>query len=168
MVPLLWATIAAIVALIVIIGEYELGLDSDSATTIAPHLLWYVLPPLVVVIAMVHERGRHTAAFHYGAAIKTGMLTALASSCSLTVVWLAVVLLLIPSYHDHMVDVEFASAKSAGLQPALILQRIEATSMLFTMPAVALVGFFLPLISGSIAAFVTAFGVRKSASNSNR
>lgn len=163
MVAVIWAVVAAMLALVVVVAESMLGFHDPSSSAISPNVLWFIIPPIVVVAAMVHHRQRTVHAISYGAALRSGLLATLAVSVALSATWFAISTILVPDYSILLSAQRHASFSTAGADTSEVMGQAYVTIRLFTMPLVAVLGFVMPMVSGGIAALIAAVGIRKSA-----
>ncbi len=161
MVAIIWAVVAAILAILVVVVEQLLGFHEPTSSAVSPNILWFIIPPLVVVAAMVHNRQRSTEAITYGLALRVGLVTAAATSTILAATWAVITKVLVPDFAFLLTAQRHADVMSAGAAGNEAMAQAYAAAKLFTMPTIMIVGFVLPMVSGSIAAAVTAIGLRR-------
>lgn len=160
MISVMWGGIAAIVGLLILVGESLLGLH-NAGVSHANVLLWLIISPIAVVGSMVHRRMSTDAAFRYGAALTTGIITSASAMIGLSLVWLLFINVMYPDYFGLMHRYAEAEARAQGHTGALLAQEIHVGKLIFAVPAFYLLSSIIPLLVGTIASFVGAIGIRK-------
>ena len=160
MISVMWGGIAAIVGLLILVGESLLGLH-EAGVSHANVLLWLIISPIAVVGSMVHRRMSTDETFNYGAALTTGIITSASAMIGLSLVWLLFINVMYPDYFGLMHRYAEAEARAQGHTGALLAQEIHVGQLIFAVPAFYLISSIIPLLVGTIASFVGAIGIRK-------
>jgi len=164
MVAVIWALVAATLAIAVVVVESIAGFHRASSSAISPNVLWFIIPPLVVVAAMVHFRQRSAKPLSYGGIFKAGLLSIFATSVAMAATWAAVTQVLMPEYAVILSAQRHVAFSNTGATEQEALGQALLASKMFSMPIVMVLGFILPFVSGTIAAAVAALGLRRSES----
>jgi len=101
------------------------------------------------------------AAFHYGTALTTGIITSVSAMIGLSLVWLFFINVMYPDYFGLMHRYAEAQARAQGHTGVLLAQEIHVGKLIFAVPAFYLLSSIIPLLVGTIASFVGAIGIRK-------
>ena len=160
MISVMWGGIAAIVGLLILVGESLLGLH-EAGVSHANVLLWLIISPIAVVGSKVHRRMSTDETFNYGAALTTGIITSASAMIGLSLVWLLFINVMYPDYFGLMHRYAESEARAQGHTGALLAQEIHVGHLIFAVPAFYLISSIIPLLVGTIASFVGAIGIRK-------
>ncbi len=155
----LWAGICGALGLIYFTLEAMLG-RVEQGTSAEMQVLWLILCPICVVGAMIHDRAIQPS-YTYRNACMTGIVTALYSSVALLLVWIVISLVLMPDYADLVVRGVQVRSQASGEIPFYTEQRVKMAGMLVKAPMIYVLGFVVPLLTGSITSVVAAIGLRK-------
>lgn len=162
MVALVWALLQAILSLLWLVVESALGWHEQGVVH-AHEILWFIIPPVCAVGAMVHDRLRTQGAVRYLQAVKAGAMATVAGMATTLAVWALYVQVLDPGFfavHELSASVR---AKQAGMNPVQTEQIVRAARVIFSSPGFYMVSAVLPLISGILASLIAAFGIRRRA-----
>ncbi len=157
----LWAGIALILGLVVVIVEGLLGLHEQRVSH-ANVVLWLLITPVVAVGSMVHARKTVVGTYTYVAAMLRGLLSSALATAALLLVWLFFVGVLVPDYFQLMHEFAGAEARAQGHSDARIAQEIHVSMLIFASPSFYIVSAIVPLLAGTIASLIGATGLRKS------
>jgi len=156
----MWGGIAAIVGLLLLVGESVIGLHSNGVSH-ANILMWLIVSPIVAVGSMVHKRIRENGPFGYGMALTTGLVTSFTATMGLLIVWLLFINVLFPAYFDLMHVYAESQARAQGHTGMLLAQEIHVAQLIFVSPTFYIISVFVPLLAGAIASVIGAIGIRK-------
>lgn len=167
MVALVWALLQAILSLLWLVVESALGWHEQGVVH-AHEILWFIIPPVCAVGAMVHDRYRTAGVkadflANFLLAFKTGVLTTLAGDTLTLIVWFLYISVLDPDFFSVHEMSAVIRAKQAGMNPLQTEQILQAARVIFSVPAFYVVSAVLPLISGIPASLIAAFGIRRRA-----
>lgn len=160
MVSVIWGGIAAIIGLLVILGESVIGLHQQGVSH-ANVVLWLVITPVAVVGSMVHHRLRVTEGYGYGAALRTGLITSATSTVGLFSIWILFIAVMFPDYFVLMHGFAEAQARAQGHTGVLLIQEVHVAKLIFAAPSFYVISAIIPLLVGTIASVIGAIGIRK-------
>lgn len=160
MVIVIWALVQATLGLTWLIVESVLGWH-ESGVIHAHEVLWFILPPICAVGAMVQRRFRSEEPILYMQSVRTGLFTTIAGTIATLGIW---------ALYVHFLDTEFlalheasavARAQAMGMHEQGVQQMAAAARAIFSVPAFYIVSTLLPCVAGALASFIAAVGLRR-------
>jgi hypothetical protein len=157
MVSVIWGGIAMILALLVVVGESAAGLHADGVSH-ANVALWLLITPIIAVGSMVHRR--RTDPLRYGGMFLQGLSATALATVGLLVVWFFVTGLMVPNYFTLMHGFAMKEAIAQGHKGMQLAMDLHVATLIFASPRFYVISAIVPLLAGTIASFVAAFGLR--------
>lgn len=162
MVAMVWALVQAVLSLLWLLIEILLGWHAEGVVH-AHEVLWFIIPPVVAVGAMVHNLLRTQGAVTYLRSLKAGLLTTLTGTIASVIIWGVYIAVLDPGFLDLHEASAIMRAKAGGMNEMQVAQMARAARTIFSVPTFYIVSIALPMVAGSLSCLVAAIGIRRRA-----
>lgn len=164
MVSVIWGGIAMVLGLLVVVVESAIGLHDDGVSH-ANVALWLLITPIVAVGSMVHRRRTTQEHVRYGTMFLQGLGASAFATIGLLLVWFFVTGVMLPGYFPLMHGFAMKQAIAQGHKGMQLAMDLHVAMLIFAAPTFYIISAVVPLLAGTIASVIAAFGLRSAKGN---